>query len=224
MYDQNSLAVSAGADMYVSDELLLDLWPFGVDLEVDDNQNSPIVHDPIKAESRHSSDIEEDESWTALRRLQVASDGVYEDSENLVQYPEEDRKEHQKEIEEFTAKMRKRLLGSYGLQLVASDRACAEAEAILRDVYALPINVENPVPEFASIISDVEEVYCLLKSSSLPADVQTTIVSDLASSMLRDLEAKRKQSRSATAFRQLLRKNEGLMETGSVVMAQRKGP
>lgn len=189
---------------YVDDELLLDLLPTDTDLFVGDSAIDQEIQERV-------INLEDDADWLEdPASLMIVSKDAPE-AENVVQYSEEEEAEHRARIVQRTGEIRELLLAKCGLNAVASDRACAEVEAVLRDVYNLNVTMVNTVPEFASLVTDIELFSNLLSSVPLSTDVRDAMIKKVADISIDEMFAARKSSARAKTMKQLLHKNNGLV-------------
>ena len=198
----------------VDEEDLLDLLPTDTDLYVGDAVVAPRAADRV-------IDLDEDADWLSNPASLMIVSKDAPDAENVVQYSDDDEAKHRDQITELAVEMRERMLSKCGVTAVASDRACAEVEAILRDVYNLNVTMVNCAPEFASLVTDIEIFASLLSSAgSVSAEVRDALVKKVAEISIDEMFALRKAQARAKSMKQLLQKNNGLVSgTGSAVLA-----
>ena len=203
MYDLP--AIHDGRVEHVDDELLLDLFPTDTDLFVGD---STITQDTAE----RVINLEDDADWLEdpASLMIVSKDAP--DAENVVQYSDAEEEAHRERITNRTVELRELLLAKCGINAIASDRACAEVEAVLRDVYNLNVTMVNTVPEFASLVTDIEIFSSLLSSvPHVSTDVRDAMVKKVAEISIDEMFASRKASARAKTMKQLLQKNSGLV-------------
>ena len=202
MYDMPD--VQDGRVEKVDDELILDLYPTDSDLFIGDSTIQQVQDKVI--------DLEADADWLEdpASLMVVARDSP--GAENVVQYTEEEEADHRDVVSSRVASLRNLLLTKCGLEAVASDRACAEVEAVLRDVYNMNVTMVNCTPEFASLVTDVEIFAALAAAApNLSVEVRDAMVKRVAEISIDEMFAQRKAAARAKTMKQLIQKNNGLV-------------